>query len=252
MVEDRLTTSVLRETLLTAGSPFSSFIPNITKHPFSNLEQHICVYSCHYNVENFTDDLYQYLAQDEPAAIQKAVTKRRAEFFAGRLMAALGLEALGNTHNVIDIGEHRSPLWPDGFLGSITHSCDQAMAVVAPKGQWRYLGMDHEEDIPLDIANNIAKQLLTHADRALYQQLDIDFANFCSAVFSIKESLFKAVYPHIGQYIEFSDANMLELDISKGSFKVELCWRKAPRGLQTVFAGHLLKTPGKVTTLIFA
>ena len=109
---------------------------------------------------------------------------------------------------------------------------------------------DLDNDTPRH--NNIAEQLLTHVDRALYQQLDIDFASFCSAVFSIKESLFKAVYPHIGQYIEFSDANMLELDISKGSFKVELCWRKAPRGLQTVFAGHLLKTPGKVTTLIFA
>ena len=252
MVKDRSTASVLKDILSTTDSPLSSFIPDITKHPFSNLEQHICVYSCHYNVENFTDDLYQYLAQDEPASIQKAVTKRRAEFFAGRLMAVLGLEALGNTHSVIDIGEHRSPQWPNGFLGSITHSCDQAMAVVAPQEHWRYLGMDHEEDIPLDIANNIAEQLLTHVDRALYQQLDIDFANFCSAVFSIKESLFKAVYPHIGQYIEFSDANMLELDTSKGSFKVELCWRMAPRGLQTVFAGHLLKTPGKVTTLICA
>ena len=167
-------------------------------------------------------------------------------------MAVLGLEALGKNHSVIDIGEHRSPKWPNGFLGSITHSCDQAMAVVAPQEHWHYIGMDHEEDIPLDIANNIAEQLLTHTDHALYQQLDIDFANFCSVVFSIKESLFKAVYPHIGQYIEFSDANMLELDISKGSFKVELCWREAPRDLQTVFDGHLHKTPGKVTTLIFA
>jgi 4'-phosphopantetheinyl transferase EntD len=86
----------------------------------------------------------------------------------------------------------------------------------------------------------------------LYEQLDMDFTHFCSAVFSIKESLFKAVYPHIGQYIEFSDAKMLELDFSKGSFKVELCWSETPSDLQTVFAGHLHKTPGKVTTLIFA
>lgn len=252
MEENRVTTSPLKDILSATDSPLSSFIQNITKHPFSNLEQHICVYSCRYNVENFTADFYQYLAQDEPASIQRAVKKRRAEFFAGRLMAILGLETLGQNRCVIDIGEHRSPLWPDGFLGSITHSCDQAMAVVAPKGQWRYLGMDHEENIPLEVANNIADQLLTCADRALYQQLDIDFATFCSAVFSIKESLFKAVYPYIGQYIEFSDAKMLELDFSKGSFKVELCWREAPNDLQTVFAGYLLKNPSKVTTLIFA
>ena len=58
----------------------------------------------------------------EETSVAHAVPKRRTEFRTGRAYARAALAALGCAPAPIPVGESRQPLWPNGFLGSISHS----------------------------------------------------------------------------------------------------------------------------------
>src|ERR1700757_4626476 len=61
------------------------------------------------------------LLPEEARHVEKAVTKRRLEFAAGRRCARLALARLGATPGPILPGEDRTPRWPSALVGSITH-----------------------------------------------------------------------------------------------------------------------------------
>ncbi|MEO9111197.1 MAG: hypothetical protein ABI387_00960, partial [Lacunisphaera sp.] len=78
------------------------------------------------------------------AGVERAVEKRQREFAAGRLAAKVALEKLDAvagevalapgatiTATAIPIGADRSPTWPPGIAGSITHTAEVAACVVA-------------------------------------------------------------------------------------------------------------------------
>lgn len=46
---------------------------------------------------------------------------------------------------------------------------------------------------------------------------------FATLVFSAKESVFKALYPHIRTYLEFSDSVLTGIDVAKGKAYLTLC-----------------------------
>src|SRR5262245_29080334 len=73
------------------------------------------------------------LAAEEEAALGPACEVRVREFTLGRLCARRALEALGHAPVPILRGPGREPLWPDGLVGSITHTRRYCAAVVAPR-----------------------------------------------------------------------------------------------------------------------
>src|SRR5205814_2684364 len=79
------------------------------------------------------------LAVDAPPILIQAVPKRRAEFFAGRLCAMLAIEELCGMAHAVPVKPDRSPSWPEGLLGSITHTDHRALAVVASKASYQLL-----------------------------------------------------------------------------------------------------------------
>jgi 4'-phosphopantetheinyl transferase EntD len=96
----------------------------------------------------------------------------------------------------------RYPLWPAGITGSITHDSEYAAAVVAPAGLFGGVGIDIEPAVPLapDIRNLVGQP-----------EEWADFSNFAlhdKALFSIKEAVFKAIYPRDGIFLDFHDVTV--------------------------------------------
>jgi hypothetical protein len=68
----------------------------------------------------------------EETHIQAAVAKRRAEFAAGRVCARSALAELGAPLAPLGVRPDRSPDWPAGLTGSITHTQGFCGAVAHP------------------------------------------------------------------------------------------------------------------------
>ncbi|MCG7497381.1 4'-phosphopantetheinyl transferase superfamily protein [Vibrio sp. Of7-15] len=238
--------------ILQKEKPFSGFIESFQKHEFSEYHSGLSVYMCEYNTEMFSSDIYDKLTFQEPTHISKAVTKRRAEFLAGRITAMVALESLNARDVSVAVGMQRNPIWPEGYVGSISHTSKRAIAAVSPSHAATLVGIDYEEIIPINVATKIAPQILTSDELHLYYQLSMGFAQFFTIVFSAKESLFKAIYPKVEMYINFSEAKVTEICTAKKTFTIELCSTLLSDELEVgqVFKGHLLLDETSITTMI--
>ncbi len=150
-------------------------------------------------------------AIEPPPSIQRSVAKRQAEFLAGRICARAALQRLDGQPCVPAIGEDRAPVWPAHVSGSITHSTGRAAAIVARKSDWYGLGMDLENLLDPERAERLAGEILTPPELLRMATLAReDRALLVTLTFSVKESLFKALYPIVGQRFYFEHAEVLE------------------------------------------
>lgn len=143
---------------------------------------------------------------DLPEAIRRCAPRRQAGFAAGRQAARDALRAAGlREAGCPGIGADGLPDWPEGWLGSISHSDRIAAALVAPRHGARLLGLDVERIVAAEVAAQIAPEILPeHAPGAsgLPPALEVTRA------FSAKEALYKALYPLTRQFREFSAAHV--------------------------------------------
>lgn len=191
---------------------------------------------------------FQRCAVPPPASIQRSVAKRQAEFLAGRLCARSALQRLDGLDCIPAIGEDRAPVWPAHISGSITHSTGHAAAIVGHKAQWRGLGMDLENLLPLERAERLAGEILTademHRMAAGPRE---QIAQCVTLTFSAKESLFKALYPIVHKRFYFEHAEVLEWS-DTGSLRLRLltelssewCYGKELEAQFVVHEGQLL------------
>src|SRR6185503_15191876 len=80
----------------------------------------------------------------ERAAVAQAIAKRRDEFLTGRTLARQALHKLGCTTAAIPVGEHRMPVWPQGYVGSISHAGGLCVAHVGRSKDLTSIGIDIE------------------------------------------------------------------------------------------------------------
>ncbi|QNM95087.1 4'-phosphopantetheinyl transferase family protein [Chitinimonas koreensis] len=144
-----------------------------------------------------------------PADLQRAVPKRQAEYLAGRWCAARALRRFAAAEQVA-VQPDRSPGWPAGFVGSISHAQGRALAVVARGDDYRALGVDIETELDPATAAQLEPMLL-QADETALRPAGWPQARFLTLAFSAKETLYKAVYPHGRRILEFHDARLLAI-----------------------------------------
>ncbi|MBZ9539092.1 4'-phosphopantetheinyl transferase family protein [Modicisalibacter tunisiensis] len=145
-----------------------------------------------------------------PESVHQAAPKRQLEYLGGRLAARAALAMLTGTPAVPGIAPSRAPLWPAGIVGSITHSGRLAAGVVACAERWQGLGVDAEAILPVARAERLSRQILTPGEQALMDALPRDVRGvFATRVFSLKESLFKALFPLTGVRFYFQDAHLV-------------------------------------------
>ncbi len=139
------------------------------------------------------------------------VAKRQAEFLAGRVCAREALRRLNGSEVVPAVGADRAPQWPAGVSGSITHGKNWAAAIVANSSDWRGLGLDVENLLSSERAARLQGEILTPAELRRASVLDPEqLGLLVTLTFSLKESLFKALYPLTLQRFYFEHAEVLE------------------------------------------
>lgn len=146
-----------------------------------------------------------------------AVPARLAEFSAGRHAARAALASLGHAPVAIPMAPDRSPVWPTGVVGSITHSRSACLAAVA-RGV-RGLGIDLEEAVPLE-RDQWDTVLRPEEQIWLARQPEAQRGLLAKTVFSAKEAAYKAQYAVSGTLFGFDTlAVVLEGDRFAATFR---------------------------------
>jgi len=167
--------------------------------------------STHFDSSRLLADDFHRSAVEAPATIQRSVAKRQAEYLAGRICARAALRQLEGSNFIPAIGEDRAPVWPAHIAGSITHSTGRAAAIVANKSHWRGLGMDLENLLNPERAERLAGEILNKPELQRMAAGSRDqLALSVTLTFSVKESLFKALYPIVQRRFYFEHAEVLE------------------------------------------
>jgi len=183
--------------------------------------------------------------------LAKGVAKRQAEFLAGRLCAREALRYLTGQGTVPAVGTDRAPQWPAGMVGSITHSAGWAAAVVARRENWRGLGLDMEQLLSPTRADRLAEEILTPTELRRLPELDAEpRAHLVTLTFSLKESLFKALYPLVLRRFYFQDAELVEWR-EDGSARLRLLTALSadwPSG--TELGGQFARFDGRLLSLV--
>ncbi|WP_224991874.1 4'-phosphopantetheinyl transferase family protein [Acinetobacter pittii] len=150
---------------------------------------------------------------EHPLKIAQARVERKNEYLCGRVLAQAVLSHhFGLDQSITSMHEHL-PIWPSHVLGSISHS--QNKLIVALSNNANYLGIDIEHWVTSEFAQESAHLVLTPSEFALWKNKAVeffDFARYVSLIFSIKESLYKAVYPTAKQYIDFLEASIVDIN----------------------------------------
>lgn len=148
------------------------------------------------------------LPEEEAATSAISSTSRLKEFRLGRHCARRALQQFHVNSPVFRNPDTREPLWPDGVVGSITHSGKWAAAVAAPTSEIAAIGIDMEQ-IPRSINPGIARLVCTEKEKAWLASLDATQADLgLKAVFSAKESIYKCLFPRCRIPLTFQDATI--------------------------------------------
>ncbi|AWF80764.1 4'-phosphopantetheinyl transferase [Microbulbifer sp. A4B17] len=188
-------------------SPISAFLSeyqNIESDHFSG-----CLVETTFSVDKYCDSFFTQLNIPFPDTLDNAVPSRRAEFLAGRGCAHFALNKLGTPVTEIPVGSNRCPIWPEGIQASITHAGNRAICAVSTTSLG--LGVDYEKIITEKTAIEIKSNIVSDAEEKLLSETGLPLENWLTVAFSIKESLFKALYPKVGKYFDFLDAEITKL-----------------------------------------
>ena len=151
------------------------------------------------------------LYPDEASAVARAVPSRRTEFSLGRACARRALAELGIPALSIPVGASRQPVWPDGFVGSITHTVGLTASVAAPTFRIAAIGLDAEPAHPLP--DEVRRLVLTPSE--MRQGVPVEE----TVIFSAKEAVYKALFPRGGRWLDFLDVEVT-LDTNSRRFAV--------------------------------
>jgi len=185
----------------------------------------ICLTFCEFCSARYTQKSFLELEVSFFPELDRAVVKRQAEFLAGRYAAKQVILKSGFLNGEvppIQIGDHRSPIWPPGIIGSITHNHSKAICAIIKDDKSAYIGIDLEEQISTRTASNIEELVLKDSEKKILTQQGASDALAITIIFSAKESLFKALYPIIKIYFGFELAQVMSADLRKGTLTLEL------------------------------
>jgi 4'-phosphopantetheinyl transferase EntD len=182
----------------------------------------------------------------EALALRGAVPRRLAEFHAGRAAARAAMVALSLPPRPVPMGPDRAPLWPAGITGSISHCATACVAAVGLGSIWAGIGVDIEEDTPLEPL--MVAEVCTKAERIwLGGQPPAERGLMAKLVFCAKEATYKAQYPLTGQLFGF-DALEIRIDRTQSVFEARFVTTQGRFSAGTVLAGAYVHAAGLLVT----
>lgn len=161
-----------------------------------------------------------------PLQMSNAREPRVVTYLAGRYCAAEALKVAGLRGDpVVGFGDDRAPIWPDGYVGSITHTSTFAGAVVASKNAVVGIGIDTENLLSSTQVDDVRQTVAPEYGNINFLGLDADGerdAHVVSCLFSAKESIYKCLHPLVREFFEFSDVCVTTVDRRTGTIHTVL------------------------------
>ena len=165
--------------------------------------------SAEFDSAAFSPSLFEQCSLYCPDNIADSITKRQAEFFAGRWLASQALVQFGHQNFTVLADEKRCPLWPAGTVGSITHSDNQVRCAIGRASLYQTLGIDIQPSLSEAAAQKLQRRILSPSEVQLLASSALPFAVGVALSFSAKESIYKALYPIVKRYFGFACARLV-------------------------------------------
>lgn len=156
------------------------------------------------------------LFSEEREYVARAVPKRQNEFSTARVCARRALSRLGVRPCCLVPNPDRSPRWPRGIVGSISHTNNWCAVAVTDSVHITGLGLDIEQSRALQpeleslICTDIERQWLDRQEEAQRGHLRTIF-------FSAKEAIYKCQYTSTQTTLDFKDVT-LDIDLLRHTF----------------------------------
>ena len=183
------------------------------------------------------------LLKSEEALVEGAAQTRIEQFSAGRVCSRIALGRLGVAATTPLLrGEDRAPIWPPGFIGSISHTDTWCAAAVARTEDVRSLGIDLESSTPLKEA--LLKRVCTPKERDWLHELPAPGVTG-KILFSAKEAVYKCQYPLSNQFLGF---HAVEIELGEDSFQAVFQQEAGGFKPGDVISGRYLVEEGLVAT----
>jgi 4'-phosphopantetheinyl transferase EntD len=144
----------------------------------------------------------------EMAAFAGSVLKVRRASGAARIVARTLLSRFGRAPHAIPKSTAGMPLWPEGIVGSLAHDAKVAIAAMAAQHEFQSVGIDIEPAEPL------APELLSIVATAKERDRIENDPFRGRLLFSIKEAIYKAVYPLDRTFLDHHD---VEVSLADGT-----------------------------------
>ncbi|HEX3397434.1 MAG TPA: 4'-phosphopantetheinyl transferase superfamily protein [Steroidobacteraceae bacterium] len=161
------------------------------------------------------------LFPEETKRLGRAVAKRVQEFAAGRLCARRVLAEFGVRNFPLEAALDRRPLWPEGLVGSITHTSGFCAAVAAEKSVLTAVGVDCE--VVGSVKDTLWHSICTPSETAWLRALpEAEQPQAASLIFSAKEAFYKCQYPLVQEWLNFHDAavEVAAWGSARGAFRI--------------------------------
>jgi 4'-phosphopantetheinyl transferase EntD len=140
---------------------------------------------------------------EEIELTHRMVEKRKLEFLAGRSAARVLLRRLGLPDAPILVAPDRAPIWPEGVLGSISHTHGWCVVLAARSTGLTGLGVDVEGEGR--VRAEVERLIVTPEEKADYAPGGGDWR---TPIFGIKEAVYKAINPGTGLRPGFKDVRV--------------------------------------------
>ncbi|MCB0333554.1 MAG: 4'-phosphopantetheinyl transferase superfamily protein [Bdellovibrionales bacterium] len=186
---------------------------------------------------------------EEQAFIQNFKSEsRKRNYLVGRHLSRKALAEFDPSLSLyfIGTGPQNEPLWPKGFIGSISHSNSYACSIVSQQNNTLAVGIDIE---PLDriLGQDISGRICDNTERAWVKENPNQETQRLLTVFAAKEAVFKALFP-LYQEMFWFDAVSLSWDSAQRRFDAKLLFEPSsflPEGsvlpIQIMFEqGHVV------------
>lgn len=160
-----------------------------------------------YDVSQYKDLLFLDAGIPNPYQFKKVAEKRIASYLAGRCVASIALDCMGQSGFVVERGICGEPIWPTGIVGSISHTHNQCVCLIS-RGPY-LAGVDTEVITPINEDPNLVNIISNGVEKKWIRKLNQEQAKIqTTLLFSAKETLFKALFPLVQEYFDFTCAQV--------------------------------------------
>lgn len=188
------------------------------------------------------------LMPEERSTVRNAVPKRVAEFATGRVLARRALRRLGQPECAIQSDASMAPKWPQGIVGSISHTHGTCIAALAHRARYRSLGVDVEQ--LAELSENAASFVCDRDERLwIKRNQRPDGLPLSVLFFSAKESAYKCWFALSAEIHDMRDVR-IQLDEEACTFEASLPPKPEQSPFPTTLRGVIRITAGQVFTSV--